>query len=158
MKKLLRPFIVAVLSICMALSLSACDPFRVVKYYAQVENYIAVEGTIDHLIIDYLLDDDGCEGVYIGFSDVEGQSGSVDYLEGYSFVIEGENLRIVKEKGIDQKIKMGDRIKFVTAPRCFGDGYFLPIVSITTADGETLLESEEGIPNLLKWLMEEAWL
>ena len=76
---------------------------------------------------------------------------TADDFDGNGFEIVGENLSIVKEKGIKQKIALGTQIEFVSAPKYFGDGHGLPIVEITV-DGETLLKFEEGYANLLKWL------
>ena len=78
---------------------------------------------------------------------------TADDFDGNGFEIVGENLSIVKEKGIKQKIALGDEVEFISAPRYFGDGYVMPIVEITV-DGETLLEFEEGYANLLRWLYE----
>lgn len=63
----------------------------------------------------------------------------------------GKNLLIVRENKIDEKIEIGDRIEFITAPKYFGDGYVMPIAEITV-NGEKLLAFEEGFPNFLDWL------
>ena len=39
----------------------------------------------------------------------------------------------------------------MTAPKCFGDGYVMPIVAVSV-DGEVLLEFEEGFENFLEHL------
>lgn len=57
----------------------------------------------------------------------------------------------MQKNNIDEQIKIGDTIQFVTAPKYFGDGYVMPIVAISV-DGEVLLEFEEGYANFLKWL------
>ena len=70
-----------------------------------------------------------------------------------SFKIVGENLLIVRQNGIDEKLEIGDQVTFVTAPRYFGDGYVMPIVEITVNE-EELLSFEDGFANFLKWLDE----
>ena len=65
------------------------------------------------------------------------------------FVIAGANMDVVLANGIRRKLTMGDTITFVAAPKVFGDGYVIPIVSITIDDQE-LLGFEEGYQNLLK--------
>lgn len=52
------------------------------------------------------------------------------------------------------KIKIGDTVKFISDPWYCKDGYFMPIVAIWSADGEPLLEYEEGFANLMKYLKE----
>ena len=57
----------------------------------------------------------------------------------------------VTENGIETKLNIGDKVTFVAAPKVFGDGYVLPIVSMTI-DEEELLGFDEGYLNLLEWL------
>ncbi|HIV47949.1 MAG TPA: hypothetical protein H9749_09110, partial [Candidatus Acutalibacter stercorigallinarum] len=71
-----------------------------------------------------------------------------------AFKIVGDNVQIVLENGISEKIKLGDTVEFVTAPRYFGDGYVMPIVAISV-DGEQLLDYEEGYANFMEWLEKE---
>ena len=52
------------------------------------------------------------------------------------------------ENGILSKVKIGDTITFTSAPRFFGDGYFMPIVELYIGD-EAILEFEIGYQNLL---------
>ena len=109
-------------------------------YYAQKDNYVTATGTVD--FINYSEEGDV---LHIGFSDL---------TPGFSdcaFKIVGENLRIVQENGIDEKLQMGQKIEFVSATKYFGDGYVMPIVAITI-HGETLLEFDEGFENLQEWL------
>lgn len=114
---------------------SSCEKQRMMDYYSNEENYITVSGTLTHI---YSTDDTLC----LGFSDV------FFYSADFNFV--GDNLNIVKQKGIDEKLEKGKTIEFVTAPGTWGDGYIYPIVEITI-DGETLLEFEEGFPNFLEY-------
>ena len=70
-----------------------------------------------------------------------------EYSDG-SFVVEGENLRILVENGFSNKVKLGTEVVYVSAPRYFWDGYMMPIVELSV-DGEVLLPFEEGKTNLL---------
>ncbi len=57
----------------------------------------------------------------------------------------------MQSHGIDEKLKIGNSIEFVTAPKYFGDGYVMPIVAISV-DGEALLSFDEGFENFQDWL------
>ncbi len=63
----------------------------------------------------------------------------------------GDNLLISQQNGIDEKIKLGDEVTFISAPRYFGDGYVMPIVAVSIG-GECILEFNEGVVNLLSWM------
>lgn len=110
------------------------------KYYSVPENYISVNGTVSHFVYDEALD-----AYYLAFDDM-----SV-VLSDHNFKIVGENASIVQTGGIQEKINIGDSVSFVTAPKYWGDGYVMPIVEISV-NGETLLEFDTGVSNLLKWL------
>lgn len=110
------------------------------QYYSQKDNYIVAEGTVlfiayndDSTALSYTLDN-----ITPSFDD-------------RCFRIVGDNLVIAKENGIDEWIKVGDTIKFVSAPKYFGDGYIFPIVSLSK-DDQVFLEFEEGFTNLIKWI------
>ena len=119
---------------------------KLVKYYSQKEKYITVTGTVSHIKYN----DDDSE-LYIGFSELD------PILNDTSFKIVGDNLKIVRSNHIDDKLVLGAKVSFVTAPKYFGDGYVMPIVSITI-DEDNLLEFEDGYHNLLDWLKKLKWL
>lgn len=123
------------------ITFSSCEAKEMREYYSDKDNYVVATGVVKH--IKYY---NGA--LYLGFSNLE------PHMSDNSFKIVGENLVIVRNNGIDNKLKMGDRIEFVTAPEYFGDGYVMPIVEITV-NGEKLLDFEEGFVNLNKWLEEE---
>ena len=123
--------------------LCSCRSTKRIKYYSQKENYISVEGTISS--IEYNQD---LTALYLEFSELS------PVLDDTCFKIVGENLQIVQSNGIDNKLEIGEIISFITAPRYFGDGYVMPIVSISTNE-EVLLGFEEGYDNLLNWLYEQ---
>lgn len=122
---------------CILLSFTACYSHRMIDYYSQPENYVRATGTVS--FINY---NDDETTLCIAFSDLDLK------LDDNTFEIVGDNLKILKEKGIDEKLQLGKRIEFVTAPRYFGDGYVMPIVGLTI-DGEVLLEPEIGVENFL---------
>ena len=117
----------------------ACDKPRMRAYYSEKESYITVTGTLVHI-------SNTEEALYLGFSDI---SEGFSYTE--TFKIVGENLTVVKQNGIDEKLEIGKTMEFVTAPGCWGDGYVYPMVEISV-DGETLLDFEEGFENFLEYL------
>lgn len=131
-----------VLSCLIVLSglLTSCLSIRYRIYYPVKDNYIEVSG-----VVIYMEYSDDHTVLYIAFSDMNRK------LDDRSFEIVGENLRIVEKNGIVDKIKIGDRVTFVTAPKYFGDGYVMPIVAIS-ANGESLLDFDEGFKNFMDYL------
>ena len=119
---------------------------KLVKYYSQKENYISVNGTVS-----YIKYNDNNSELYIGFSELNTK------LDDHCFKIVGDNLKIVQSNHIDDRLVLGKQVSFVTAPKYFGDGYVMPIVSITI-DEDNLLEFEDGYHNLLDWLKKLKWL
>lgn len=128
------------LLLCFCLLFTGCTAAKMREYYAKEENYVNASGIVTH--ISYNEDK---SALYLAFSDL-----SPEFSDN-SFKIVGDNLPIVQEMGIDEKIKIGDSVDFITAGRYFGDGYVMPIVGISAA-GETLLTFEDGVANLLAWL------
>ena len=132
--------ILILLLMFISLVLSACTSTKMNKYYTEKSNYINASGTVRH--ITYNSDKNV---LYLGFSDLSPS------FDDNSFKIVGDNLPIVQKNNIDEKIKTGDKVEFITAPKYFGDGYVMPIVAISV-NGEELLEFEEGYDNFIKWL------
>ena len=131
--------VICVLLICL-IGLSSCNTSLFLKvYYADTSNYIQASG-----VVDYIKYSEKGDCLSIGFSDLEPS------FEDIGFTIEGKNVDIVKSKDIDKKLKLGDRVEFMTAPYYYGDGYVYPIVSITI-DGEELLSFDEGFKNWNEW-------
>lgn len=131
-----------VLSCLIVLSglLTSCLSIRYRIYYPVKDNYIEVSG-----VVIYMKYNKDHTELHIAFSDMDRK------LDDRSFEIVGENLRIVEKNGIDDKIKIGDRVTFITAPKYFGDGYVMPIVAIS-ANGESLLDFDEGFKNFMDYL------
>lgn len=139
----LLKLIMIITSICILLVLlCSCNSSGIIEYYSQKENYISVTGTVSN--IQY---NEDTTALYIDLSELS------PVLDDTCFKIVGENLEIVKTNKIDDKLKTGERITFITAPKYFGDGYVMPIVAISIS-GENLLDFEEGYKNLLDWLSE----
>ncbi len=132
--------IVLLLLLFDVLVFSSCDISGMKKYYSQKDNYVNATGTITHIAYN-----DSCSALYLGFSDLTPRFSDT------CFKIVGDNLPIVQENGIDQKIQVGTQVDFVSAPEYFGDGYVMPIVAISV-NGEELLSFEEGYINLIEWL------
>lgn len=135
-----QKFAIALLTMGMLILLSSCDSAQKLDYYSQRENYINATGTISKIAYN-----ENSTAIYIDFSEL-----TPDF-DDTCFKIVGDNLRIVQDNGIDEKMKIGDRVDFVAAPKYFGDGYVMPIVSISVY-GDSLLEFEDGFTNLLSWL------
>ena len=146
MKKTNSKKVFMMLLLLYILFLSACYSTKVKEYYKEKDNFVTATGTIIHIAYSK----DNTE-LYLGFSDLTPTFDDID------FKIVGDNLSIVQKNNIDEKIKIGDKIEFITAPRYFGDGYVMPIVAISV-NGEELLEFEEGYANFLKWLEASKWL
>ena len=107
------------------------------KYYAQEENFVEVTGEVKHLAWNE-------EEERVAFSLTARPEGFVEA----TFDIEGDNFRVVADKGGAEHLKVGAVVTFMAAPRYFGDGYIVPAASLT-ADGVELLSFEEGYENLL---------
>ena len=140
-----RKSIVFILALCLAFLLSSCFSYTMKKkvYYSQEDNYVNAMGTVTRIYYN----DDYTAPSFV-FTELTPR------FDGPTFKIVGDNLSIVEDRGINQKIKVGDRVEFITAPRYFGDGYVMPIVAISI-NGEELLTFDEGFPNLLKWLSKQ---
>ena len=135
MKKMFLPLV-----LCIIVVFSSCTSRKEIQYYSERNNYITATGTVMHIKYNEKKD-----ALYLGFDEL------LPEFSDRTFKIVGKNLTVVQENDIDQKLKLGDHVEFISAPRYFGDGYAMPIVGITV-DGEVLLEFEEGYDNWLKWI------
>ncbi len=108
-----------------------------ISYYSVKENYVEVEGSV--YFLEY-----SENGIYIGFQDMTYE------FDDDCFKLVGKNMTAVVQAGVEKKLKLGDKVKFSTAPKYFGDGYVMPIVSLEI-EGEELLSFEDGYVNLLEW-------
>lgn len=138
----MRNVIMLILTINLLL-LCACDSAEMQEYYSEKGNYINASGTVTH--IKYSENE---YALYLGFS-----ADLVPSCDGTDFKIVGANLTTVQANGIDEKIELGSKVEFITAPKYWGDGYVMPIVAITI-DGEELLSFDEGYDNFMEWFDE----
>lgn len=139
-KKAMCTFMVLLL-VCSTLLCSCSISNRtLLKYYSVRSNYVTVNG-----VVDYMQDAPELDGLYLGFSEL------FPTMDDSCFKLVGTNREIVLKEDILQKVQLGTKVSFMTAPRYFGDGYVMPIVAISV-DGEELLSFEEGYENLLEWL------
>ena len=132
--------ILLLLIICIAIFLSSCNAKQQLEYYSNPDNYITVVGTVTHIKYNEERD-----SLYLGLHQIPTE------FSDNSFKIVGENLLIAQENGIDQKLKIGEQVEFISAPKYFGDGYVMPIVGLTV-DGEILLTFEQGYRNWIEWI------
>lgn len=120
------------------LSLSGCYRMKEKKYYSDESNYITEEA----VVISMNLYEEK-NSIYLGLTQID------EAYQDNAFKIEGEKAKLLIERGIFEKIERGDKIMYTSAPGYFGDGYCMPIISIS-CDGEELLSFEEGYKNFMK--------
>jgi len=144
MKKfsLIKLIVIITISFVMLVFFCSCQSSEKVRYYSQKGNYISVTGTVSSIKYN-----EDSTVLYIDFSEL------YPVLDDVCFKIVGENLKIAQANKIDDKLKIGEQVTFITAPKYFGDGYVMPIVAISISR-ENLLEFEDGYRNLLDWLSE----
>lgn len=128
--------------LCFALLLgtlffSSCLDARMERYYSDKDNFVIASGTVDS--VEYSGETDA---IFISFTDLT--PAFADNL----FSVASESGKILRSKRIENKLHPGDRVEFVSAVAYFGDGYVMPIVSLTI-DGEELLSFEEGYANFM---------
>lgn len=110
------------------------------NYYSARESYIKVQGTV--LKIKY---NEPQKTLSIFFEKTTPE------LDETCFKIVGYNMDLVREKGIDQKLSIGDHVTFLTALKYEKDGDLMPIVELSIEDDE-LLPFEAGVSNLIHYM------
>lgn len=130
-------FIVLCLLILVTTSCSNRNKEKI-DYYSGDENYIEVTGVIDHVEFD-----DEHEILYLGFTDLSQK------LDDNCFKVVGDAYSIMIT--YKEHIQIGKTATFVTAPKYYGDGYVMPIVSLSI-DDQDILEYEIGFSSLINWL------
>lgn len=136
----LKKIFLIILSLYIMVFFNSCTKQIMNEYYSQKSNYVNASGIVAHISYN-----DDKSALYLGFSDLNPR------FDDDSFKIVGDNLLIAQNNGVDKKIRIGDRVDFITAPRYFGDGYVFPIVGLSI-NNDKLLNFEDGFYNLLKWL------
>ena len=137
MKRWYRRLWPAGLALILFLFLSDYLSYREKAYYSDRNNFITEEATVDNIIYN-----EERNHVVLWLSDIDPQ------YQSEAFIFRGENAATVLENGILSKVKIGDTITFTSAPRYFGNGYFMPIVELYIGE-EAILEFEIGYQNLL---------
>ena len=107
------------------------------EYYSEDNNYLTATGVVNHLAWG-----PAKEYVFLSFDVIPEQYGDM------TFAIRGENLKLLRERGFAEKVRLGTTVEYTSAPQIFWDGYTMPIVMLKV-DGEVLLTFEEGKSNLL---------
>ena len=126
-------------ALCIA-SFTACNKKEMVSYYSDESKYITATGIVSHVAYST-----HTEAWYLCFSDLS------YHFDDNCFKIVGGNIPIVQEKIGHLDTLYGKTVTFITAPKYFGDGYVMPIVSLVV-DDETILNYQEGFKYFLEWL------
>ena len=129
------------LMICsLVLATTSCDNTNEekIKYYSDEQNYIEITGIIDHVVFD-----DEQKILYLGFLNLSQK------LDDDCFKVVGDAYSIVVAN--KEHIEIGATATFVTAPKYYGDGYVMPIVSLSVA-GRDVLGDDDGFSSLVDWL------
>lgn len=137
MKNYCIRFSCAGLALAIIISLAGCYTAREKVYYADMNNYITEEATVDNIIYN---EEDNYIVLWLSEIDPSYQSSE--------FIIRGESVSSVIENDIFNQIKVGDKITYTSAPGFFGDGYFMPIIGLSIGDIH-ILEVEKGYQNLM---------
>ena len=103
-------------------------------YYKNVDHYETAEVLVDS--IDY---DEDREIIYLELTDLL-QSGVQRH---WHFYLNKANTEIALNNGILEKIQPKDIITIQVAPRVFGDGYVIPLASVSN-DDEVFLPFDVG--------------
>ena len=109
-----------------------------INYYSNEQSYIEIIGTINHVVFD-----DEQKVLYLGFSSMSQK------LDDDCFKVVGDSYSIVVAN--KEHIEIGATATFVTAPKYYGNGYVMPIVSLSVG-GYDVLRYEDGFPFLIDWL------
>lgn len=117
--------------------LVGCSKMHEKKYYADINNFITDEAVVDNVIYN---EEKGY--IVLWLSEID------EAYQCSDFIIEGNNVDLVLENGILDKIEIGDVITYTSAPRIFGNGDFMPIIEIS-ASNEELLNVDDGYKNLM---------
>ena len=138
-KKIIVICIICIISVILFLSFNSYSA-REKRYYTDTDNYITSTGIIKNITYN-----EDRSMLYLSMDQIDPQYADI------CFKIIPENLNIARNRGIDENIRVGDTVTFVSAPRYFGDGYIMPLLAISK-DNTEFLSFEEGYPNFIRWL------
>lgn len=132
-----KKYTVLALVLITLFQLVGCSKMHEKEYYEDINNFITDEAVVDNIIHNE-------KEKYIVFwlSEID------EAYECNDFIIEGNNVDLVLQNGILDKIEIGDVITYTSAPRIFGNGDFMPIIQISVS-GEELLNIDDGYKNLM---------
>lgn len=133
----------SILSACITIiylafsSVKFLDDCKERGYYSNKENFITEKAIVDSIIYN-----EEYERISFSLSEID------DLYQGSGFIIRGDSVTVLLERGIMEKVIIGSEITYTSAPGYFGNGYRMPIVAISV-DGEELLSFDEGYENLM---------
>ena len=106
------------------------------QYLSDPSNYISISGVMAKISYS-----DDKSQLFISLNDINHK------LDGDCFVLDGSNLIIVQNNGIDSLLQVGDEIELITAPKYFWDGYVYPIAALES-NGIVFLDFATGFNNI----------
>ena len=116
--------------------LSGCK-YHEKEYYANFDHFITEEAVVEK--INYNEED---KYIVLILGEID------ETYQDNNFIIRSDNADIVLENGLLYTLQIGDVITFTSAPQIFGDGYMMPIVSLSV-EGKELLNINIGYQNLM---------
>ena len=131
-------FVNIVIIIIILFLISGCYRNKEKLYYLDVSNFIKEEATVDNVLYD-----EENKSIYFWLSNID------DVYQDSTFIVDGDNVNVLLQYDIINRIMIGDTITFSSAPRYFGDGYCMPIIELIH-NNEELLSFDEGHKNLMK--------
>ena len=136
---------IGILWLFILIGFCSCDTpnYTLIDHYKNDANFISSNATVERIFYS-----EHSGSVVIHFSGLHSDN------QVYGFEIPVDIAQSDLKTTLLESIKEGDKVKFTYDPWYYGDGYIMPIVAIWSADGELLLEYEEGYANLMKWLKE----
>lgn len=132
--------IIVLLALVLTFGLCSCKSMAMNEYYANRDNYVSASGTVDFLNYN-----EDSTTLYIGFSEVS------PVFADTCFKITGDNLKIARKNGIDEKLTTGTSVTFVSAPKYYGDGYVFPMIAISIRN-DCVLDADVGFNNYISEL------
>ena len=131
-------FVNIIIIIIILFLISACYRNKEKLYYLDVSNFIKEEATVDNVLYD-----EENKSIYFWLSNID------DVYQDSTFIVDGDNVNVLLQYDIINRIMIGDTITFSSAPRYFSDGYCMPIIELIH-NNEELLSFDEGHKNLMK--------
>lgn len=131
-------FVNIIIIIIILFLISGCYRNKEKLYYLDVSNFIKEEATVDNVLYD-----EENKSIYFWLSNID------DVYQDSTFIVDGDNVNVLLQYDIINRIMIGDTITFSSAPRYFGDGYCMPIIELIH-NNEELLSFDEGHKNLMK--------